>query len=493
MDDKALQPMIDAARSRLERSIGPTAPDLEARRQRSRRSRRIALAAAVLLVTGVAVISSRPNPGSSVTAGPPPVDTAASLGPGTTRRMAPSPLTGRSTMAAVWTGSEMVIWGGDSSAGPLADGAAYDPRRDSWRRLPNGPLSARNAPAAVWSGREVLLWGGHGAGTGHVDGAAFDPATNAWRTFADAPIRSAGRPLAAWTGTEMIVLAGFNSRDAAAYDPARDSWRLLPDLPGQLQGPAPTLAWTGSRIVTATMGRTVPAGAAALYSLELSADTWVKLPDLGPGLVTLAWTGKHLLGVAGNVAAVLDQGGWEWRGVAEAPSAGLISDGAAVWTGNALLLWAGGDDAFLIDSERRTWVAFPAGGLAKRAQPAGVWADGVFLAWGGFDDDDEGVVVRPPEPTAPSSKPVMIPAPPEPVPDRVPVAAADGTVAGTIDRNGPPAVWNGRVLPVQAVQDERGVTVGYFGCRFLERSEVERDGFAGDESCPPATAAGGTR
>ena len=36
---------------------------------------------------------------------------------------------------AVWTGSEMIIWGGQTSLHDLAGhGARYDPRADEWRR-----------------------------------------------------------------------------------------------------------------------------------------------------------------------------------------------------------------------------------------------------------------------------------------------------------------------------------------------------------------------
>lgn len=144
----------------------------------------------------------------------------------------------------------MVIWGGDGPDGPFEDGAAYTPRADSWRLLPVGPLSARNAPAAIWTGQEMLLWGGHGeAGGGHSDGAAFDPASGTWRSIADAPIRNTGRPVAVWTGSEMMVMAGFNGREAAAYNPSTNAWRELPSLPSQLQAPNPTAVWTGSQVV----------------------------------------------------------------------------------------------------------------------------------------------------------------------------------------------------------------------------------------------------
>ena len=419
MQDDQLRRRVEAARFDLEHRLAPVPPSLGERRDRRRR-RQLGVGVAiagVLVVLGLIAADSQREEGPSVVAGPSPSGTGELPAPGTARPTSSSPLDGRSTMAAVWTGTEMVIWGGDSSNGPHADGAGYDPRSDSWRLLAEGPLSARNGPAAVWTGREVLFWGGHGGGLDHADGAAFDPAADTWRRIADAPMRSAGRPIAVWTGNEMITFAGFNGRNAAAYDPAADRWRVLPDLPGQLLAPTPTVAWTGSRVI-AVVG--TPAEAATLYGLEPGGSTWTALPPLllGPivgGQVQLAWTGRQLLAVAGGMAALLDDDAESWAGVAEAPTGAPLGDPTAVWTGTELLLWDGGAEAFLVDPALRRWRTTAAGGLDQRVQPAAVWADGVFVAWGGFPERNDGVVLRPSEPQAGPAEPLTVPSsdPPE--------------------------------------------------------------------------------
>jgi hypothetical protein len=77
------------------------------------------------------------------------------------RRLAAAPLSPRVGHSAVWTGSELLIWGGGPPGSrPEADGAAYDPAADRWRRLPPAPLAGRLRHAAVWTGSEMLLWGG---------------------------------------------------------------------------------------------------------------------------------------------------------------------------------------------------------------------------------------------------------------------------------------------------------------------------------------------
>jgi hypothetical protein len=127
------------------------------------------------------------------------------------RRIATSPLTARDRPRGVWTGQELVVWGGVPRGDARGvDAAAYDPARDRWRRLPNGPLSPRSNHTMVWTGREVLIWGGEANDTGGflADGAALDPATGIWTPLPRAPIRGRDRHVAVWTGQELLVWGG---------------------------------------------------------------------------------------------------------------------------------------------------------------------------------------------------------------------------------------------------------------------------------------------
>ena len=73
--------------------------------------------------------------------------------------------------ALVWTSSRVLVWGGlaeDSpvAIAPLADGGAYDPVADAWTAIvADGAPLARWSPAAVWTGSEMLIWGGGAAGS----------------------------------------------------------------------------------------------------------------------------------------------------------------------------------------------------------------------------------------------------------------------------------------------------------------------------------------
>ena len=99
-----------------------------------------------------------------------------------------SPLGPRVPVAAVWTGSEMIVWGDVSRFAEDVDGAAYDPERDSWRRLPPAPF-ALNAAEGVWTGEEMVVYGALLDTTNHSErpnasGLAFDPERNQWREIA---------------------------------------------------------------------------------------------------------------------------------------------------------------------------------------------------------------------------------------------------------------------------------------------------------------------
>lgn len=81
----------------------------------------------------------------------------------------------RSFHTAVWTGSKMVVWGGENST-TYNSGAAYNPTTDSWTAtsLTNVP-SARYGHLAVWLGTRMMIWGGLGAGGNLPDRAFYYP------------------------------------------------------------------------------------------------------------------------------------------------------------------------------------------------------------------------------------------------------------------------------------------------------------------------------
>jgi hypothetical protein len=72
----------------------------------------------------------------------------------------------------------MIVWGGTSSAASFvydATGGRYDPANNSWTALTNiGAPAARVNPNMVWSGSEMIIWGGSN-GSGLDAGGRYRP------------------------------------------------------------------------------------------------------------------------------------------------------------------------------------------------------------------------------------------------------------------------------------------------------------------------------
>ena len=116
----------------------------------------------------------------------------------------PAPPDPRVGHTAVWTGSEMIVWGGGSGVPTFFNtGGRYDPATDSWRPTStlNAP-SARSSHTAVWTGSEMIVWGGStGVAIFFNTGGRYDPATDSWRPTStlNAPSARSGHS-AVWTG-----------------------------------------------------------------------------------------------------------------------------------------------------------------------------------------------------------------------------------------------------------------------------------------------------
>src|SRR5579863_2188644 len=144
-------------------------------------------AVAVLVVAGCATTITSAKSSSPCSAQPPgcgsTLATAQSLA-GFTWSAAPAPpLSPRTAQASVWTGAELLIWGGAEDNQELSEagnGAAYDPVTRAWTPMPASPLSPRNGAFAVWTGTRALFWGGYGSHSPRTDGANYDPARRTW-------------------------------------------------------------------------------------------------------------------------------------------------------------------------------------------------------------------------------------------------------------------------------------------------------------------------
>ncbi len=110
------------------------------------------------------------------------------------------------------------MWGGRNGRSYFGDGALYDPATDAWTALPTaGAPSARSGHAAVWTGSEMLVFGGGDSAGEVATGAAYDVSANKWRT-----LNTSGDPVArsdskaVWTGSELVMFGGKTSGQPVA-------------------------------------------------------------------------------------------------------------------------------------------------------------------------------------------------------------------------------------------------------------------------------------
>jgi hypothetical protein len=282
----------------------------------------------------------------------PETDCVESWAPTSTGENCPS---ARYNHTAVWTGTEMIVWGGgDGSA--LNTGGCYNPSIDSWTATSTGSgcPSARLAHTATWTGAEMIVWGGWtGSSPYYNTGGRYNPSTDIWvatSTGTNCPTLTA-QHTAVWTGSEMIV---WNCGHGGRYNPKSDSW--LPTSTGTNCPPnciSHIAAWTGTVMIIWGGGPNKNGG-----RYNPSTDSWLPVT-----------TGTYPRGRYG---------------------------GSAVWTGSKMIIW-GGEDAegswpqtllntggkYTPTSNNWTDTSTYANCPSGRAYHTAVWTEREMIVWGG--------------------------------------------------------------------------------------------------------------
>ena len=100
----------------------------------------------------------------------------------------------------------MIVWGGlNGTIGSFNTGGRYNPGTDSWTATSttNAP-EARYSHTAVWSGSEMIVWGGGGIGLALNTGGRYNRITDSWTATSTTNVPHArSRHTAVWN--ESIV------------------------------------------------------------------------------------------------------------------------------------------------------------------------------------------------------------------------------------------------------------------------------------------------
>lgn len=392
--------MSDEMRDFLRRGVSASRPawgfEILWRRSRRRRIYENTLrgvgAVAVVAVGAVTIASIDIDARRAIRSAP-----AAPVTEATWERMPAAPIKGRYHNVAVWSGDEMLVWGGwVGESSTSADGAAFDPRTREWRRLADSPLVNAHR-TAVWTGKEMILWGGEKGDHEQPDtGAAYNPRTDRWRALPESPYWSLAQHSAVWTGEEMIVFGGVSPTGyhgaGAAFDPRADEWRAIAEPP--IEGRwGHSAVWTGTQMIVWGGGPgDDPHSDGAAY--DPVTDSWRKLPPApipGRDIHSVVWTGHEMIvwgGWSGSNVTPADGAAYDpiansWRELPAAPIAPPPLETAAVWTGREMVVVGDGGQVAIYSPAEDDWDDVPPHPGESVNLPSLLGTDRGVILWGG--------------------------------------------------------------------------------------------------------------
>ncbi|XBB66927.1 hypothetical protein ABFU82_22885 [Nocardioides sp. WV_118_6] len=292
----------DADRERMRAAVAA------ARHRRSVRMTVLGAVAAVLVIvaagTVLGVVGPDGRDDQTRPAGPSGRDVAPT---GDWAPIAASPLAGSANAVGVWTGTELVVAGGEEgpvcppiadcyrSGTPSAQAAAYDPAADTWRLLPPAPQPL-GPGFGVWLGDRALLVGAASGVT-----LLLDPATGTWEQVQDVPGHVIDGGLVVIPskdvkdGADDAVRFSYDKRGTASpdyrFDGATGTWAPLPADPfGESYDRS--MAWFDGRLWLLSMAAENHVGAydgkpSRLAVLE--GDRWRVVDPATPDLTQGQW------------------------------------------------------------------------------------------------------------------------------------------------------------------------------------------------------------
>jgi N-acetylneuraminic acid mutarotase len=332
----------------------------------------------------------------------------------------------RSDHSAVWTGAEMVIWGGKSGSGTFAfgtninSGARYNPSLNSWTPMTSvGAPSPRQIPAMFWTGNRVLLWGGVDDDTGGTNvnnGARYNPANNTWlaMTTTNAPAPRGGHT-AVFSGAELILWGGQQLNEPGTFDDeyvevgyryhaTLDSWSTMSPSGEPAARFDHTAIWTGKEMIVwgGDGGEFLLRSGGKLDPNRPLPSAWSTVSSTGAPTArishTAVWTGAEMLVWGGHDgSAALNTGGRynlnldSWSAITTNAAPLARQHHVAVWTGTEMLVWGGNNGSTYYNNGGRytpatgTWTAMPlAGAPAARSGATAIWTGSEMIVWGGL-------------------------------------------------------------------------------------------------------------
>ena len=324
------------------------------------------------------------------------------------QRLPDPPFDPRSGPVVAWTGSGVVVVGGDTGAPcpPNADckapqhyardGARLDLGERTWHPISSAPVEIpAYSSSALVAGTLYVL-----AGDALL---AYDVELDAWSNVPTPAALTDGQLVG--SGTRLVVAQGSDEHGPTpdrVYDSGTGHWSTLPDDP---IGPAFDKTFTAiptGLVLTAHALVDSPGGDGP--SLVLAArwddatEAWTRLPDSDQlGGRAWTWTGRRLIdpslgggdgGEVGNYGRTIPYGGildpvtGRWSRLRHAPS-----ESGGGWPVAALGGRFAAIAGWTYDDETESWAEMPRPKGAPDEPGTAVWADDRLVVIGGVDDD----------------------------------------------------------------------------------------------------------
>jgi N-acetylneuraminic acid mutarotase len=360
------------------------------------------------LPSGMTVVSALANDPSLVTNGYRSLMTAPA--PAWVNGSASNAPSARAGHTAVWDSQRLIVWGGSIAPGAayVGSGAMFTADADQWETVSTITApSARAGHTAVWSGNEMIVWGGYGTNGWLNTGGKFYPDQQLWRTVSttNAPAERSGH-IAVWTGSRMLVWGGQNAtgllNNGALYDPVSDQWSTLALANSPEARIGATAVWAGDRVLLwggeGAMG--VLSNGMQLRCSSGIPTQWVAMASANAPTArrhhTAIWTSARMLvwggdngGVPTGDGAAYDPAANAWAALSTTSAPVARSDHTAVWTGQEMLIVGGTTGAAELasgsayDPATGLWRPLSTGNLQARTEATASWTGTEMLIFGG--------------------------------------------------------------------------------------------------------------
>jgi hypothetical protein len=303
----------------------------------------------------------------------------------------PGPLDPRLSADLIWTGEEMIIWGGKQARDgltTLVDGAAFNPDTDEWRPIAPFPLQGPQATRAVWGDGEMIV-------VSHNGTFGYDPESDSWRTIANGVVPSEWHDRMVYSDGKLYMWVGAQQIHELTINTGQ--WRIL-EPPGPISASRDSyfsvLRIFDDGVIAITLDGGVCWGR---HFWQLDGNAWDPLPDFSLETDSYAdcATANQSASVGNSLviweaeshpSAIYSASTNEWRDLSPIPLGGTEGASGPVPMGGDHFLVPRWGEAAIFDATTEEWTRVLLPGQGTDAEM--IWTGEEILAWGIWETFD---------------------------------------------------------------------------------------------------------